>query len=292
MIRKKATGKRAAAALCSAVAVFAFSVFVPASAGVKASAEETAFCDDGAYLSASDLVSATYTINYDYKVIHEEYLGGNIPGYSITNGEMPNACAPIAATSIIGYNDRYYPNLVPNAEPGMINGSDYMYFPAVYFKAIQGVAESLYNYMKTNVGQDGTTDANFKSGLKEFVNDRGYNLSYSSFYSSKTTVNLTALQQMVNNHKVGALLCSKYNFISAIMHDDSGKSTTVYQVNSSVAHIMMVSGYITIDYYKNNTKFLSETYLRVASGYATGERGYCRLNNNLQIDDALTVNIS
>ena len=96
---------------------------------------------------------------------------------------------------------------------------------------------------------------------------------------------------MIENHKVGVLLCTKYDFVYAISHGNN--FTYLSKSDYYLAHMMMVYGYRTIDYYKDGQIFRSDTYLQVSSGYATGYQGYVLINNSaMEIQEALIVNIS
>ena len=148
----------------------------------------------------------------------------------------------------------------------------------------------MYDEMQTNVGVTGTSGENFKDGLQSYVEGQGYDLSYSSFYSSRTNVNMTQFENAIDAGKVGVLLLTKYNFIYAIVHDD--ESTFISRAISDNPHIMMVYGYIVIRYYNNGSLFKTETYLQASSGFSTGNQGYIRMDDYMQIEEALIVNIS
>ena len=55
---------------------------------------------------------------------------------------------------------------------------------------------------------------------------------------------------------------------------------------------MMVYGYITINYYNNGSLFRTDTYLQASSGFGSGEQGYIKMDDDLDIEEALIVNIS
>ena len=54
---------------------------------------------------------------------------------------------------------------------------------------------------------------------------------------------------------------------------------------------MMVYGYFTVDYYKNGSKFLTETYLCASSCNSFADAGFIKMDDNLTIDDAIIVQI-
>lgn len=232
---------------------------------------------------SEEIYRDSYTIDEDYRV-------WQAPSYGNTDSSIQNFCAVTAGTNVVVFNDRFYPNLIPNFEPGMISYGSYAYFPDLGFEATKEVFYTLYDEMETNVGVTGTTGENFKDGLQTYVEDRGYDLSYSSFYSSRTNVNLSTFENAIDAGKVGVLLLTKYNFIYAIVHDDV--STYVSRAISDNPHIMMVYGYIKINYYNNGSLFKTETYLQASSGFSMGNQGYIRMDDYLRIEEALIVNIS
>ena len=257
---------------------------------IAASASEILYSDPGGFFGEGTPVDSDEYIYWDSYVVHNDYVS-SAPSYGVSDFDESNYCAPATGTNVIGFYDRFYPNLIPNFEPGMMNYGSYWYFPDMNFEPVVQTFYDLYDLMETNQNGAGTSGEQFKNGLKKYANNHGYNLSYGSFYQSSTTVNLSTLQNMVANNKVGVLLCTKYNFVYAISHGDH--RTFLSKSDYSLAHMMMVYGYITIDYYKDGQLIRSDTYLQVSSGYATGIQGYVLINNSaMEIQEALIVNIS
>lgn len=293
-MKTKAKGVRAAAA--ALLAVFGIVLFLPLFAGASAAEAEAHYCDDGyydeGYGGEGQSAPASYTIDYDYYVEHREYCSPGAPSYTSVSAEQTNNCASKAGANIIGYYDRYYPELIPDFEPGYLYPNNaYLYFPRV-FQEQSDLITALYYMMNTNVTAPGATEQDFKDGLTEYVEDHGYDIGFSSFHNNSTSVNYTAVQQMVQQKKVGVLLCSKYNFVFSINHLSSGNSTLISKRNYNISHMMMVYGYLIIDYYKDGSCIASETYLQVSSGFADGSQGYIKMNDYLTIDNALVVSIS
>lgn len=293
-MKTKAKGVRAAAA--ALLAVFGIVLFLPLFAGVSAAEAEAHYCDDGyydeGYGGEGQSANASYTIEYDYYVEHREYYVSAAPSYSSVTAEQTNNCASKAGANIIGYYDRYYPELIPDFEPGYLYPNNaYLYFPRV-FQEQSDLITALYYMMNTNVTAPGATEQDFKDGLTEYVEDHGYDIGFSSFHNNSTSVNYTAVQQMVQQKKVGVLLCDKYNFIFSINHDPDGTNTYISKRDYNISHMMMVYGYLIIDYYKDGSCIASETYLQVSSGFADGSQGYIKMNDYLTIDNALVVSIS
>ena len=144
--------------------------------------------------------------------------------------------------------------------------------------------------MNVNVVAPGATENDYKTGLTRYVKEQGYNLSFTSFHGNSTCVDLNKVAQMAANNKVGVIFCNRYNFVYGF--NDKDNSRKVVQKIANAGHMMMVYGYFTVDYYKNGSKFLTETFLEVTSCYSSGDRGYVKMNDYLEIDDALIMNIS
>ena len=101
---------------------------------------------------------------------------------------------------------------------------------------------------------------------------------------------IKALTSRGISEETTALLLTKYNFIYAITHNE--ERTYISRSISDNPHIMMVYGYIVIRYYNNGSLFKTETYLQASSGFSTGNQGYIKVDDYLQIEEALIVNIS
>ena len=260
---------------------------------LSAAASSSHFGAEASPNVVGDDYSASYTVDYDYKVVNEKYrvTPGLVTSYGVTDTFLENGCTAVAGGNVVGYYDRYSTNLIPNFEPGMLSNGYYLYLPNIGMDAIDNMILKLANLMNVNKVQPGATEADFVNGLTTYVHNQGYSISFKSFHSSANNVNLSALQQMINGRKVGVIFCTEYNFVYSITHNSAGTSTSVAKRNLPIAHAMMVFGYITIDYYKNNSKFLSETFLQVSSGFANGTQGYMKLNDYSKIEDALVIDI-
>lgn len=245
------------------------------------------YCDDGTYRGEGTHVSSTYTVEFDSQVEHNEYRVDAAPG--LLGGESPgNDCTATAGLNIVAFYDRYYTNLIPNYEPGAMIAGSYWYF--LNSNETISLHNTLYNYMNVNVTYPGASENDFKNGLKRYVNEQGYNIAYSSIHQNAQTVNLTKLRQMINSNRVAAIFFLNYNFIFDFKVTDS--SRIVYQERANASHVMMVYGYFTVDYYKNNQLFLTETYLQVSSCNSMGDLGYVKLNDYGTIEDAVMITIS
>lgn len=248
------------------------------------------YCDDGTYEGEGVHTSTTYTVEYDSYVEHNEYRVKCAPSLDNVGLGTINCCGAIAGSNVVAFYDRYYKNLIPNYEPGISAGGTYRYLPSLGSPVLKTLHSTLYNYMNTNVNYPGATEDDFRSGLSRYVNEKGYQIGFNSIYQNSNSVNLIKVKQMVNSNQVAVLFLSGYNFVFSFSVSEN--SRTVYQEKSDAGHIMMIYGYFTVDYYKNNQLFLTETYLEASSCTNTADSGFIKMNDYGVIDNALIVAIS
>lgn len=233
----------------------------------------------------------TYKIDCDYYEVKANYAYDSAPAFGNTDASFSNYCGPATGMAIVLFNDRWKTNLIPNYDPGITYLGEYYYLslPDTYSKAAYA---SIYSLMKTGeVG--GTTSTNFRNGLKSFVENAGYSISYSSIYSNSKTVNLNALKTAIDQNKVGVLMCSEYNYISSMGVPVGESYMDIVKLSSTVPHMMMVYGYKTYAYYKNGVNFQTDTYLYVTRSDGSRDLGYMQVNDDcLDIDEAYIVTIS
>lgn len=234
----------------------------------------------------------TYKIDCDDYEITADYTYDSVPAFGNTDASFRNYCGPITGMDIVLFNDRWKTNLIPNYEPGFtLPNGNYFYWPPVN-DASESAYASIYSLMKTGeVG--GTTSTNFRNGLKSFVENAGYDISYSSIYSNSKTVNLNALKTAIDQNKVGVIMCSEYNYILSMGVSMGDTEMTIVKESSTIPHMMMVYGYLTCAYYKNGVNFQTDTYLYVTRSNGSGDLGYMQVNDDcLDIDEAYIVTIS
>ena len=237
-------------------------------------------------------IDDSYEVYYDELVISTDIYHPSVPSISISNSTLNNTCAPLTGRNIISYYDRFYPELIPNYEPGLMHpvANAYVYYPNRGLEATETLLTTLHTLMNS---YDGTTSSEFKDGLEDYVNSKGRNVSYTSFYSSATSVNFTALANAISQNKVAMIMCGKYNYVGALDNVESEKYVGVVKHNSLVGHMMMVYGYTVYDYYVDGVKMRTDTFLCVASSYSSGEKGHVLLyDDDLVINEAYIVNIS
>ena len=234
----------------------------------------------------------SYTIDCDYFEITANYAYDTAPAFGNTESSFSNYCGPVTGMDIVLFNDRWKTNLIPNYEPGFsLSDGSYDYW-AMATSASSAAYANIYSLMKTGeVG--GTTSTNFRNGLKSFVENAGYDISYSSIYSNSKTVNLNALKTAIDQNKVGVIMCSEYNYILSMGVSMGDTEMTIVKESSTIPHMMMVYGYFTCAYYKNGVNFQTDTYLYVTRSNGSGDLGYMQVNDDcLDIDEAYIVTIS
>ncbi len=252
----------------------------------------TKYFDDTYYDYAGDTsgghVDDSYNIYYD-ELVDTSVALVNVPSMKNLQN-LPYACAAITGFSIVTYYDRYYPELIPNFEPGFVatNGI-YVYYPDRGLASSNAVFSTLHTLMGSS---DGTTSAEFRNGLDDYAESVGRNATYQSMFSTSKTVDLTTLASAVDQNKVGVIMCSAYNFVGNIVPVADENRVAVYKDNSTVGHMMMVYGYRVLEYYADGALFRTDTFLYVCSSYTTGVKGYILLNDDLTIDEAYVVTIA
>ena len=259
-----------------------------------AAANDTFYCADGdddfIYGGQGEIADSSYEIEHDYYEIVEDVCYYSAPSFGNLDDSMTNTCAPAAGTNVVVFYDRWYENLIPDYTPGIPFDQGYYYYMDMAKPETTNVLKTLYELMDTNVGSGGTSESQFLNGLSEYVDNAGYDLSYTSFYDGSKTVDLDALKNAIDQNKVGVVFCSRYNFVYGIRHDEN--KTIVAKEDANIGHMMMVYGYQTIAYYKDDINFRTDTFLHVSSGYSGADQGYLELNSYLNIEDALIMTIS
>ena len=281
-IQKKAVSVLLA---CVFTLVCAITVF---NMGTVTGAAEAVYYSDTDYTGGTMQEASEYVYRDSYTM--DTTYQSNAPSYGNSDASIKNFCAVTAGTNIAVFYDKTYTNLIPNFEPGMFVEDVFRYYPDLGWPQTEQLFYTLYDDMKTNQSGIGTSGSNFKSGLQAYAARQGYDLTFSSMYSSSTNVNLTTFGNAVMADKVGVLLLSKYNYIYTIIHEED--RTFISKATSNGAHIMMVYGYIKINYYNDGELFRTDTFLQASSGFSSGDQGYIKVDDYLTIEEALIVNIS
>ncbi|MBD5131275.1 MAG: hypothetical protein HDT28_01580 [Clostridiales bacterium] len=224
---------------------------------------------------------ASETISYVSKqVVSDISTANDTPEYYSVNG-MQNGCGPVAGAITIGFYDKYYDNLIPNWTPaystGRYKGQDKTYVPALI--------QDLYDSMQTNVVAPGVSENEFKSGLKSYVVDHGYNIEYISL-GNGNSFNYSTFKTAVNNNEVSVLFVQSSNIYRCVSNEDED---VLYTINISGNHIMVAFGYYEVKYTLSNG-IRTDKYLRVATGWADNAKAFYKVGS--YIDAAYKVKVS
>ena len=260
--------------ICLALAVLSLSM-LGAWAPANAASAETRYADAQFYSTY-----ATETVTFDKKESEVQY--NSAPHYSALNG-MTNACGAVAGSEVIGYYDKYYPNMIPGWESFYSASGKYKLQDSVY---IPGVMNELYTLMRINVGGSGVTESNFINGLTKYITGKGYAVGMHSVLSG-TSVDFDLCKIAICNNMVIALL-SRATDVYIV--DEGTTQDSISTITISDTHIMIASGYQEIKYYKNGSLFRTDRYLIVSSGSKNIGTVFYKLNNH-KLDGAYIVNI-
>jgi len=238
--------------------------------------------------------SETETINYATKnIVSYNRVNITFPECYNTNDNLENACANVAGANIINYYDRFFDDFIPDYVSGRIVKDNYVYYPMrIDINKKQTVINTLYTYMRTGLDYPGTTQAMYKQGLKQYVNEKGRNITYSTvFANNKFDINLF-VSQIQMGHPV-VLYMSGFNLTS--INHNTNQDILNKCIYDNAAHIAVAYGYQKVEYFNNEGALIaSKVYIEVASGIqviATMGQYYYILGNNGVLDDAEAVNV-
>ncbi|MCH5147433.1 MAG: hypothetical protein J1F61_05480 [Clostridiales bacterium] len=226
---------------------------------------------------------ASTTINYNYRTVDYKETPGGAPNYRQVS-EMTNACGAVAGTTIVGFYDKYYDNMIPGWNSyyasGLYRLQDSVHVPAVMWE--------MYDLMQTNVKDVGVSEQEFVDGLKAYINGQGYSVSMQNVVSG-SSIDYQACKNAINNNKVIALLSHAGDVYDLGEYSDHDTVTTI---NIAGSHIMVAYGYYEINYYDSNNKlFRTDMYLDVATGLSVPQTALYKVNPH-NLSSAYIVNVS
>ncbi len=257
--------------------------------------------------SGGETTPTTLDIQYEERYISEMSMDYSVPPYDSI--QFTNSCAPVAGSCIVGYYDRIYENLLPDhTNYYIVNG---VFYYAGQGQVINNMTASLYSLMQTNVNGNGTSEANFKSGLSSFVNSRGYNITYTSIMSNGNFSLSECANTFFNSERPVVLLMTGYYYYPFANMSQNPNHDIFYGVKStSGSHIVVAYSYRQYNYWRTETKlvwspvwynpfryievtefvnFRTDHYLLVSFG--DGTRGMVPINNDY-FDNAYGITIS
>lgn len=227
---------------------------------------------------------ATYadeTISYISKEVIEDISTANgTPRYSAVSG-IQNGCGAVAGAIIVGFYDKYYANLIPDWDSYYSSGT-YRMQNGTY---VQTLLFDLYDRMQTNVVAPGVSENEFKSGLKSYVEDHGYNLQYTSL-GTGNSFNYSTFKTAVGNNEPTVLFVRPSNLYKCVSNDGED---VLYTINMSGNHIMVAYGYYEVKYILSNST-RTDKYLRVATGLSVDSTAYYKIGSYVDAAYQVTIN--
>ena len=203
------------------------------------------------------------------------------------SGELTNCCGPVAGSIIVGYYDRYYPDLIPNWTPYSTVTGSYKLADGTHVPAVM---QELYVTMRTNVDDVGVSQADCRSGLQQYFTDRNLSLSYSSI-ESNSTFDFNLYQQAIAANKPVIMFCLGVT-VSMLAFSPTNQVVAFSHHSISSAHIMVGYGYSTVNYYDGDDIIRTDTYLLVSTGRSTINDMYINLNSTSWLVDGYAVTVS
>lgn len=228
--------------------------------------------------------SSSETINYTDRVEKLLYnTSGNCPQYRQLSN-MTNACGAIAGAEIVAFYDKYYPNMIAGWDSYYASGT-YRMQDATYVPALMN---ELYTLMRTNVDDVGVSEDDFKNGLKSYVVNHGYSLSYTSVRNWLGRLNFDDCKAALDQNKV-IVLFTKAGDVYQVTSSDG--YDTITPTTIAGLHIMVAYGYYQVEYYNAKGLFRTDTYLHVAVGRNAPAHAYYRIDST-NLNAAYVVNVA
>ncbi|MCH5151701.1 MAG: hypothetical protein J1F65_03480 [Clostridiales bacterium] len=225
---------------------------------------------------------ASETIYYTSKEMTLVQTAGGAPTYTAT-ANLTNSCGAVAGSEIVAFYDKYYPELIPGWDSYYTSNGKYRIQEGTYVPAVM---KELYTLMQTNVNGSGTSEAEFKSGLQTYFSNRNYSLSYQNVKSG-SSMNFDACKAAVDANKVMVLFITPGNVYN-ISEESDHDVFDIYTITGN--HIMIAFGYLEMKYYNASGLFLTERFVKVATGHPMTTTGYYRINSS-NLEAAYIVNV-
>lgn len=276
-------------ALVAALLIAPLSVMYAWNSPVASADSEIYYADEN-YNGGGNYTEEDEEFNYASKTVEMSIsLNYNHPEYFNMNSALTNSCACSAGANIIAYYDRFYPNLVPNFEPGFQRPTYYSYFGmGAFYDQQQGIINDMYDAMGTNTNGAGTSKAQYNQGLADYVTSHGQNISFTSV-GSNNSLDVNALyNQLQAGHPV-TLFLNGYNIVS---RSDNGSTLRLFKLIYTSTHMMVAFGMEKVSYYNTSGQLLRQyTYLEIATCLDITNCVYI-VNHNGMLVDAEAVSIT
>lgn len=270
------------------IIVLAFTAFFAVCFAPQAA--NVAFADsveELSYRGASGLVTTTDTFSYSTKTTESYFINSSVPAYYDT-ANRNYTCAPVAGANLIGFYDRYFPNLVSDIATGYARGTRYTYYPMLRYETqLQSLINDLASRMGT--GSSGTTLNEFETGMTSYVASKNLNITYIDVTAAQT--NALDLENAIVQLKDGNPIAFFTSGINFTTFTDTGSSVIMTIKSSSDNHVFVAYGYQKVIYYDASGNIVRECISFQASSGEDGLTGYYVLNLNGNINAAKAVHL-
>lgn len=251
---------------------------LPFSDDAVATISDIAFCGGEAPVE-----SASQRIYYEYHTDPSFWLCAYPPDYIGISG-MNNICVAIAAGNIIGFWDRYKPELIPDYEPGSLWNDMYFY------DSDRGPVDDCIRQLATDMNAgSGTTVTECKNGMTTYCNRAGYTITYTNLMSGGTFGYDSAKAKF---HAGDPIMIFSEGFTVYVYMPSPEEGYDSYMgITCAANHAMAGFGYMDVSYTFSDGSTSSANYIYVASGQSTISAGYYNIRTH-SINDAFSVHIS
>ncbi|MBQ8658637.1 MAG: hypothetical protein IJ506_05835 [Clostridia bacterium] len=276
-MRKKVLVSLAASAILVVAGVCA-----PASAVSASAVGEKRYYDHTVVNTRS---ATTEYVYYTDRVDNEVTTAYGVPYYYVTGSTMTNACGAVAGTTVVGFYDRYYENLIAGYTPYYASSLKYRLQDGTYVPAVM---QEMYTLMRTNVDDVGVSESDCKNGLKTYFSNKGLTLSYSSVKSG-SSFSYSLYKQAIQANKPVLLFCTDLSRTAVGFNENQASITTTSTTGS---HIIVGYGYYTVEYYNNGTLFRTDDYILASNGQSTIMNICVDLSDTSWFDSGYAVSVS
>ena len=267
-------------------------VYYDANTNLPYADESVAAISDTAYCGGeAEVVSTGYKVYYSYRTNLDDnsyLLCAQHPDYIGVSG-FTNICVAIAAGNIIGYWDRYNPNLISDFEPGELwNG---LYF---YNSSNIKVDDSIRQLALDMNAGNGTTVAECKSGMTKYCNRAGYSITYTDLMSGNIftgkSFNYSSAKNKLQSGEPVMIFSEGFSAYEISPNEEEGYDTYI-GITCEGNHAMAGFGYLDIVYTMSDGSTNNANFIRVATGQSLRREGYYNIRTH-KINDAMSIKIS
>lgn len=250
--------------------------------GLSVSEEAKESIAETAYMGTLDIQYSSERVDYLHRSERPYHILSSIPLYSYG---LSNGCVPIAGSNLIAYYDKTYPNLIPDYDAGTLVFGRYRF--KTQNETTMALSETLHAEMGTNTDRAGTTVAQFKSGMKSYINKHGYSVSFQSLMSWGK-FKFDSAKSVVQEEKAIALFVQNYK--ATTFSGDENYEILSYEATNG-NHAVAGFGCLEVEYTLIDNTIRTDKYVHCSLGVGLYLNGYVNIDM-VKIDDALAITIS